>query len=33
MEKAVREQWKDDQKRKRLDKNYIWTAILDGKAQ
>ena len=33
MEKAVRAQYKDDKRRKWQDKNYIWTAIVDGKAQ
>ena len=32
MEKAVRAQQKHDRWRKAQDKNYIWTAIIDGKA-
>jgi len=33
MEKAVRAQQKEDRWRKAQDKNYIWTAIIDGQAR
>ena len=33
MEKAVRAQYKESKRLKWQDKNYIWTAIIDGKAR
>ena len=33
MEKAVRAQYKESKRLKWQDKNYIWTAMIDGKAR
>ena len=32
LEKAIRAQSKEERRKKRIDKRYIWTAIIDGKA-